>query len=371
MKRLFLIALLCLSGTLVSADTLTLKSGHPDSYVVVKGDTLWDISTHFLDDPWRWPKLWGSNPQIANPHLIYPGDRLTLIFIDGEPRLVVNPHVKSHVKPHIRRSPQERILPKDVAIPAVNLALIRPYLVQNRVVDANWFDEQPMVVGGESESHHHIVGDIIYIEDELIVGDKFGVYAKGREFTSLDKGDDLGQEIILTASGHVIESGPISKVKLLSNLRETKVGYRILPVEDGSFLSAYFTPKAADLAEPASILASEKHLREMGKLDVAYIDKGNDDGVASGDVFAIYRPGIEIVIDGDDNPVLPEDRSTYESLLTKFSFDNGLIMPDIYRGQLMVFKVFDKTSLGLIMDNEKPVRVADFLVKPSTLLVSK
>lgn len=88
MKRLLLLASLMLGCTFVFADTLTLKSGHPESYVVKKGDTLWDISAFFLKDPWRWPKLWGANPQVANPHLIYPGDRLTLVFIDGVPRLV-------------------------------------------------------------------------------------------------------------------------------------------------------------------------------------------------------------------------------------------------------------------------------------------
>ncbi|TRY13185.1 LysM peptidoglycan-binding domain-containing protein [Shewanella hanedai] len=358
MKRLILLALMTFSCSIFS-DTLTLKSGHPDSYVVIKGDTLWDISENFLNDPWRWPKLWGVNPQIANPHLIYPGDRLTLVFIDGEPRLVL--------KPHKRKSPAGRIHAKGDAIPAIDLSLISPYLVQNRVVDGDWFDDQPMVLGGESESRHHIIGDVLYIQSELTVGDKFGVYSEGREFVSKDEGDLLGQEVVLTASGRVIESGPISKIKLLSNFRETKAGYRILPIEDDSLLSAYFMPKPATLQESASILASEKHLREMGKLDVVYLDKGEDDGVESGHVFSIYRDGIDIVVNGDGVPVLPNERSSYEDLISSVSSDNAIKMPDIYRGRLMVFKVFEKTSLGLIMANEKTVRVDDKLIQPDSL----
>ncbi|MPY26413.1 LysM peptidoglycan-binding domain-containing protein [Shewanella psychropiezotolerans] len=362
MKRLILLGLILLNCSFVFADTLTLKSGHPDSYVVEKGDTLWDISAHFLKDPWRWPKLWGANPQIANPHLIYPGDRLTLVFIDGEPRLVV--------KPHIRKSPAGRIMPKGGAIPAIDLALIRPYLIQNRVVDGDWFETQPMVLGGESESKHHIVGDVIYIQAELTLGDKFGVYEQGRDFVSKD-GDDLGVEAILTASGRVIESGSISKVKLLSNFRETVAGNRVLPIEEDSLMSAYFMPRAAELSSPASVLASEKNLREMGKLDVVYIDKGSEDGVETGHVFSIYRDGLDIVINGDGQPVIPTERSTYENMLSSVSSANSIKMPDIYRGKLMVFKVFDKTSMGLIMVNERSVRVEDKLVKPDALLISE
>ncbi len=362
MKRLILLSLILLNCSFLFADTLILKSGHPDSYVVKKGDTLWDISAYFLDDPWRWPKLWGANPQIANPHLIYPGDRLTLVFIDGEPRLVV--------KPHIRKSPEGRINSKSGAIPTIDLALIRPYLIQNRVVDSNWFENQPMVLGGESDSIHHIVGDVIYIQAELTVGDKFGVYELGREFVS-HEGDDLGVEVILTASGRVIESAPVSKVKLLSNFRETVAGSRVLPIEDDSLMSAYFIPRAGELSSPASVLASEKYFREMGKLDVLYIDKGSEDGVEPGYVLSIYRDGINIVINGDDQPVLPADRSSYETMFSSMSTDNSIKMPDTYRGKLMVFKVFDKISLGLIMINEEPVRVGDKLVTPDTLLISK
>lgn len=358
MKRLILLGLMILSCSFVFADTLTLKSGHPDSYVVKKGDTLWDISAYFLKDPWRWPKLWGANPQIANPHLIYPGDRLTLVFIDGKPRLVV--------KPHIRKSPEGRVLPKDGAIPAIDLALIQPYLVQNRVVDAAWFAEQPMVMGGESESKHHVMNDIVYIQSELTVGDKFGVYAAGRQFTDTASGEELGQEVILTASGRVIESGAISKVRLLSNLRETKAGYRVLPIDDEALMSAYFMPAAA--TTPASVLASERRVREMGKLDVVYIDRGINDGVEPGHVFSIFRDGTGIVIDGNGQPVKPEDRSAYEDVLSAISSDNVVKMPDIYRGKLMVFKVFEHVSLGLILVNERPVRVNDKLLQPDTLL---
>jgi hypothetical protein len=80
---------LALLATTAYADQVVLKDGHPDRYVVVKGDTLWDISERFLNSPWLWPEVWYVNPQIRNPHLIYPGDVITLTYVDGKPQLRV------------------------------------------------------------------------------------------------------------------------------------------------------------------------------------------------------------------------------------------------------------------------------------------
>lgn len=363
MKRLILLALMTFNCTFVSADTLTLKAGHPESYVVKKGDTLWDISATFLNDPWKWPSLWDVNPQIANPHLIYPGDQLTLVFIDGQPRLVRN----GDGKPHVRKSPEGRIIAKSDAVPAVDLALIENYLVQNRVVDSQWLAAQPMVLAGESPSRHHVLGDVIYIDSELPLNKKYGVYERGREFFNKETGEALGQEAVLASTGQVIESGKVSKIKLLSNYRETKAGFKVLPMEEDSLMSAYFTPKPADLKTPATVLAIESKMREAGKLNVVYLDKGKQDGVDPGEVFSIYRDGEEIVISHDGLPVPAIERTAYDNIVASISSDRAIKMPDIYHGRLLVFKVFDKASLGLIVANERPVRVDDKLVAPDSL----
>src|SRR5262245_44043543 len=65
-----------------------LRPDAPKSYVVKRGDTLWDISSMFLKDPWLWPEVWIINPQVENPHLIYPGDTLALAFgANGNPQI--------------------------------------------------------------------------------------------------------------------------------------------------------------------------------------------------------------------------------------------------------------------------------------------
>ncbi|MCH8176939.1 MAG: LysM peptidoglycan-binding domain-containing protein, partial [Proteobacteria bacterium] len=69
------------------AETVIYEPQYPDTYIVQKGDTLWDISAEFLRDPWHWPEIWFKNPQIENPHLIYPGDILAIIYINGQKRV--------------------------------------------------------------------------------------------------------------------------------------------------------------------------------------------------------------------------------------------------------------------------------------------
>lgn len=365
MKRILLpitlgLALISQVTTAV-ADVITLKPGYPDSYVVKKGDTLWDISAQFLDDPWRWPSLWGNNPQIANPHLIYPGDRLSLVFVDGQPRLVR--------KPVIRKSPEGRVQAKGEAVPAVDLALIQPYLLQNRVVSADWLAQQPLVLGGETASRHHIAGQVVYVDANLPEGQKVGLYAGGRKFIRDSNGEALGQETILTSTGQVIASGDISTVKLMSSYRETKAGDRLMVIDDTSLLPVYFMPKAAEVKDISRVLASAIDVRAMGKLDVVYIDRGVNDGVEPGDVFAIWRDGDEVVMGHGGVPVPSSDRSTYDKLLAEVSESSTYNLPANYHGNLMVFKVFDNTSLGLIMVNERPVRVNDRLQAPEGALL--
>ena len=91
-RTVFAVAVLTV-GTYAAAAEMA--GGHPDTYVVKRGDTLWDISARFLKKPWLWPEIWQANPQVKNPHLIYPGDVLSLVYIDGQPQVrAVRPDVQ-------------------------------------------------------------------------------------------------------------------------------------------------------------------------------------------------------------------------------------------------------------------------------------
>ena len=127
LKKIVLTLALCGFSLISLADQLKINDDAPKSYIVKKGDTLWDISSVFLNQPWLWPKLWQLNPEINNPHLIYPGDVISLIFNEnGEPSLVLK---SSTGKPSYKWSPKIRQTNKeDSAIRTLPLEVIAPFI---------------------------------------------------------------------------------------------------------------------------------------------------------------------------------------------------------------------------------------------------
>ena len=158
-KALSIVAALLFTAS-VSAAGPEVRTDHPDSYVVVKGDTLWDISGKFLKNPWYWPEIWQANPQIENPHLIFPGDVISLVYIDGEPRLLVNgsPPDEPDVGPKMREESQ------DGAIPPLPLSDIRSFLTRPRVLSEEELESAPYiaaieenrVIGSNPVSYTHL-----------------------------------------------------------------------------------------------------------------------------------------------------------------------------------------------------------------------
>ena len=134
MKILAIITLtIAMLISVLSIQAAELRDGHPDIYTVKKGDTLWDISAIFLEKPWLWPEIWHVNPEIDNPHLIYPGDELRLVYMDGKPRIIRSNDEKL--------SPKIRVLSEGDAIRTIPLDAIRPFLYTPRVVSDEEIDD--------------------------------------------------------------------------------------------------------------------------------------------------------------------------------------------------------------------------------------
>ena len=117
-----------------------LAEGHPNEYVVKVGDTLWDIAATFLKDPWFWPEIWYVNPDIQNPHLIYPGDVLGLVYIDGQPRIT---NVRGSA---YRLSPQARVTPLSESVNSIPYESVAAFLSSGLILEKDQADALPYLL---------------------------------------------------------------------------------------------------------------------------------------------------------------------------------------------------------------------------------
>ncbi len=234
-KRIFphSLATLLLAGVLAAftlqatADTLKIKEGAPTAYTVVKGDTLWDISGRYLDQPWRWPDLWEGNPQIANPHLIYPGDVISLYYEDGQPRLGINRGTQN-----IKLSPQVRETRIDNAIPTVPIEAIQQFLRDIKVLDKASMEKAPYVISGQESRILTATGDRIYAMGLNDASQKnHQIYHLGDPIHDPDTSEIIAHEGIFVANTELETLGEPSTLIVTSSRREIAIGDRLVVSE--------------------------------------------------------------------------------------------------------------------------------------------
>lgn len=325
-----------------------LKADHPDSYTVQKGDTLWDISGRFLQKPWQWPELWRSNPQIENPHLIFPGDTVRLVYIAGQPTLVVDRGdagrtYKASPSSDTKMSPQIRATPLESAIPAINLDAIQGFLVQNRIVTPAELDAAPYVVQGDSERLVVGGGDRLYVRGALPESESYSFVRRGEMYRDPVTQEMLGLEATYIGLGRVVASeGDISTFFVNSSREEVQIGDRVLPTEERKVDSTFF-PSAPAKPINGQLISVFGGVTQVGQYDVVVIDRGEREGLVSGNVLAIYKRG-----------ALAKDRIARDTVR----------LPSERAGILMVFRVFEKVSYGLVLAAERPLAILDEVRNP-------
>ncbi len=338
----------------VTADVLALKEGHPTTYVVKKGDTLWDISDHFLNTPWLWPKLWQANPQVENPHLIYPGDRLYLIYVDGEPRL--------SRKRMVQLSPEARIKSKGSPIPTISMELIGPFLSRDFIGSDEELAQAPRLLGNNDGVKSFSAGHSVYARGGL-TEPLYGIYRPKRDLYDPISKEFLGQEIEFLGSAQLEYSGDEqnpAKLNLKQSYRDSRIGDLLLPLPDPEDLPAYFSPRSGSLGErEGRIIASRNELRATGKYDVVILNLGSRDDVEAGDMFNVQVRGMTVERHKDEYHY--DNRGT--AYQRTFKASETYQLPDETIGQLMVFRAYEKTSLALITKSRSTVRIDDKLAE--------
>lgn len=338
--RKTLLALLLLATAAVQAQ-VQLKNGHPDTYTVVQGDTLWDISGKFLSKPWKWPELWHANPQVANPHLIYPGDRLSLVYIDGQPRIMLN---RGASRGTIKLSPKVRSTPMAEAIPTIPLEAINSFLLSNRIVDSKEeFSQAPYVVAGNAERVLSGKGDRLYVRGDVEDSSAYGIYRQGRTYIDPDTKEFLGINADDIGGGDIVAiEGQVGTMILNRTTQEVRIADRLFATEERAITST-FVPSEPKEDIDGLILDVPRGVSQIGQFDVVTLNKGARDGLMEGHVLAVYKTGETV-----------RDRISGTSVK----------IPDERAGLLMVFRTYDKLSYGLVLYASRQLAVLDKVKNP-------
>ncbi len=318
-----------------------LKSGHPDRYTVVKGDTLWDISSRFLDSPWLWPEIWHANPQIDNPHLIYPGDVIGLVYIQGQPKVTtIKRGPDSDV---VKLSPKARATPLTTAIPAIPLDAIRQFLTESRIVEKADMDAAPYVLIGKGQHLLTGAGDTIYARGDVAESKAMGIFRNSQAYFDPETNEFLGLEAKSVATAKIKSvDGEVVTLNVQRSSEEILQGDRLLPTDDRVINSTYH-PSAPDGDINGYMINVLNGVSQIGQYAVVVINKGERDGVKEGNVLAVYKKG-----------GLVRDPYTKEKIE----------LPSDRAGVLMVFRTFEKVSYGLVLRALLPLSIMDEVRNP-------
>ncbi|MGI6407986.1 MAG: LysM peptidoglycan-binding domain-containing protein [Thiopseudomonas sp.] len=338
--RKTLLALVLLAAGGIAQANVELNSNHPDQYTVVKGDTLWDISGKFLRQPWKWPEIWHANPQVKNPHLIYPGDVLSLVYIDGKPRLVLNRGTGGTIKlsPGIRKTPMAE------AIPSIPLEAINSFLLSNRIIDSKEkFEDAPYVVAGSAERVLSGHNDRTYVRGSVEEEIAYDVFRQGKTYHDPATGEFLGINADYVGSGEVVaKERDIGTMLLNRTAQEVRLADRVFATEERAITSTFF-PSEPEREIDGLILDVPRGVSQIGQLDVVTINKGERDGLQAGNVLAVYKTGETV-----------RDRVTGDKVK----------VPDERSGVLMIFRTYEKMSYGLVLQANRQLAVMDKVKNP-------
>ena len=323
--------------TAFSQDRGPLADDAPDQYVVQKGDTLWDIAGTFLRDPWYWPEIWYINPQVENPHLIYPGDVLALVYIEGAPRVTVAQASS------VRLSPQARVTPLTEAITSISYESVAAFLSRGLVIEGREVDSLPYMVATKGDHLVAAAGNIIYVRGtDAQPGERFNLVKIGEKLVDPEDNRVIGYQGIEIGQGTIRTSGDPASMALVSSKQEAKQGDRLIPTAVEIPLN--FFPKAPSSKIEGQIIAVVGGVTQIGQYQVVVLNRGTNDGLGVGDVLTVWQRGTSV-----------RDHVS----------GGNVTLPDEEAGTVMVFKVYDQIGYGLVMEATNAIHTEDFVRNPT------
>lgn len=337
-----LISLACLSFS-AHAEETPLQSDHPNQYTVVKGDTLWGISSKFLKNPWQWPKVWQMNrAEIKNPHRIYPGDVVVLDTSSGQP-------VFKLLKQTVTLEPGVIVTPiKDEAISTIQPDVILPFLTKPLMVEPEVLEKSPRIVAAQDNRLVLSPGTRIYVKNLPETSDKryWSIYRPGKAILDPVTGEILGTEANYLGEAQVIKQGSPATLNVSKAIEEIFVKDRL--VESAESFENSFLPHAPEKMINGQIIKIPSGVAETSVGNVVMINRGSKDGLETGHVLSIQRAS-RVIMD-------PE--------ATKNAEDREIRIPEERVGLLMIFKTYQRVSYGLIMQASTSIYAVDKVSTP-------
>lgn len=363
---------------------IAFKTDAPDRYVVVRGDTLWDISERFTDSPWRWPEIWNFNrEQIRNPHWIYPGDVIVLDRVSGTlsiagadgkpgasgasgapgtpgtpgdaaggPGAGVRPGLDAgsavgtvKLSPRVRAESTARD-----AIPSIPASAIEPFLSRPLVIEPDGLDSAPTIIATEDNRVIIEAGNQAYVRG---MGDSkeenWFIYRRGKALVDPDTNVTLGYEAVYLGTARVTRAGDPATIRLTTVTQEVGRGDKLLPV--GVPEVPKYAPHAPAVFMQGRVIGIYGGLGKVGEAgpqQIITLNRGRSDGVEVGHVFALYRPG----------PLIADASASTGGSPATFK------LPDERYGLAFVFRLYDRVSYALVMRISRPVSPLDVIQTP-------
>ncbi|MHB1228959.1 MAG: LysM peptidoglycan-binding domain-containing protein [Halothiobacillus sp.] len=339
-------------GTLTPEETkaqfISLKA---DEYTVKKGDTLWSIANHFLKDPYYWPEIWYDNPQIRNPHKIYPGDKIGIMYIGGKARLGIT------MRPHMR---YEALPP---AVNAIPLDTLKPFLSYDQVMSENALNTAPYVLANRDDALASSLGDVLYARPELTgANDDYAIVGKGKALIDPVSGELLGYRAIYKGEAQITQRGDPTTLHITKSQREILNGDHLVPIVSEPF-DHDVTPSIPAVPIDAVVIDIPDALTQVATYQVVIINAGSRNGLVVGDMLRISKPG----------RVVSDQYTKNEQELNKNAKPEGfelpkppqVKLPDFPIGTAMVFRTYDRVSLALVVQTKRPIRIGDLAQTPT------
>lgn len=345
-------------------DTLTVRADSPQSYVVVEGDTLWDIAGVFLEEPWLWPEIWQVNPQIANPDLIYPGDRLELYYVDGEPRVSVQRGGVAMRQPGgsaitdtdlslVRLSPQVRREALLSPVPAISLESISSSLSKNRILRLSALDDAPTLLASRSETQFSREGDVVFAIGNWTPGiTAYEIVRPVAEIENPQTGEVIALQVKLIGRASMLDNNNGQATLIINNnIEEVREGDYFVVGESMTLASRYF-PAAPAFDVDARIVDIDFGRSTGGKNATVIVDLGEVDQIKAGDLLSLQK---------EDSVVRDPTVDTFLRIDTQRA--NLTFSGEIY-GRILIYKVFEKHSFALVLSSDLPIRLNDKVITP-------